>query len=1051
MSSKIKGIVVEIGGDTSGLQNALKRVNSVTSSLSKELRGINSLLKLDPKNTDLLRQKEKLLNDEIEVTNSKLQELKKHQEDITSSGKTLSKEQQENYRALQREIVATEQKLKTLKAENNKWIQTGKLWQDYGEKISGVGNKISSLGDKLTKIATTTGLLLGGTAIKSAMDFETAFAGVKKTVDGTPEQLNAIKKGIKDMSKELPSTTTEISAVAEAAGQLGIQTDNIIDFTKVMIDLGNSTNLSAEEGASALAKFANVTKMSAEDYSKLGSTIVALGNNSATTEADIVSMATKLASTGDLAGLSQAEILSLAASMSSVGIEAEAGGSAMSKLLKKIQVATETGNKDLKDFAKVAGMTTSDFKTYFQKDAVGALSKFIGGLNDTERNGKSAISVLNDMNLKEVRLSNTILALANSGNLMNDTIELGNEAWKSNTALSKEASQRYETLESKIAMTKNNASAMAISLGEKLAPTIEKILVKVNEFIDKISNLSEEEATNIIKMGLIVTAAGPVIKVLGSLTSGVGKVIKGIGNFSEAIGVMQTGVASSKTSVNVLAKLLSGLTSPAGIATLAIGGVVTAIALIAKAEQEAEQATKEAFENMGNSATEYVNGINTAKSHLDEFNRTLFVTAEEQKELEDEMKNVQDGITSICKTATEERRKYTDEEIKKLDEYFVKLRELNQRELEIEAEIAKAISQQAKMTAETFEGSLQEYKLQSQEWIKTAEEQKEKEIKLINTRTTEGIALLNQRYKTEEEQQSEAYKKEYEKIIEQKNKNIEQVNAEIAEVTKKYAEGYLERAKQNDGFYKTLQEYNEKVEKEKEKHESNIKRIEDNAFLDSSNKISAKITENQRYEKETKKIWQDMYKDMDKSQEEQLGVWLALVSQTEVYGGKIDEETRTIVDEIIESYDKMPEETREAMKNAMNPMLDEMERKEPSLFTKATSIANGILNRLKSAFNIHSPSKETRGIFQNVMRGAELGLEDERKKLAEKIDKISKDTLSRFDVSKMNFNNEFKNKIIDATKTIFTTPQITFNVQKMNEENLKQCFNYINRRFGSAY
>ena len=164
-----------------------------------------------------------------------------------------------------------------------------------------------------------------------------------------------------------------------------------------MIDLGESTNLSSTEAASALAKFANATKMSASIYSNLGSVIVALGNNFATTESDIVSMSTRLAASGELAGLSQPQIMALATAMSSVGIEAEAGGSAMAKLLKQIHLAAELGGEKLNQFASVAGMTSSQFKQAFETDAVGALSAFIGGLNDTERNGKSAIAILDEM------------------------------------------------------------------------------------------------------------------------------------------------------------------------------------------------------------------------------------------------------------------------------------------------------------------------------------------------------------------------------------------------------------------------------------------------------------------------------------------------------------------------------------------------------------------------------------------------------------------------------------------------------------------------------
>ena len=166
---------------------------------------------------------------------------------------------------------------------------------------------------------------MGTAAVNAQVKWESAFAGVKKTVDGTTEQMAALEKGIKDMSLALPSSAEEIAAVAESAGQLGIQTDNILGFTRTIIDLGNATNLVGEEGASQLAKFTNITQMSQKDFNRLGSTIVALGNNMATTEADIVSMAMRLAGAGKQVGMTEADIMSFSAALSSVGIEAEAG------------------------------------------------------------------------------------------------------------------------------------------------------------------------------------------------------------------------------------------------------------------------------------------------------------------------------------------------------------------------------------------------------------------------------------------------------------------------------------------------------------------------------------------------------------------------------------------------------------------------------------------------------------------------------------------------------------------------------------------------------
>ena len=201
--------------------------------------------------------------------------------------------------------------------------------------------------------------------IKSCLDasteFETAFTGVYKTVDGTTEQFEDIKTGIKDLAREIPVSTTEIAGVAESAGQLGISAENILAFTEVMIKLGTATNLSSAEGASALAKFANITKMSSDDYGRLGSTIVDLGNHFATTERDIVEMATRLASTGAVLGLSEAQILAIATALSSVGIEAEAGGSAFSKLLKNVAVGV-AGYPKIPNILEESGLTIDELK-----------------------------------------------------------------------------------------------------------------------------------------------------------------------------------------------------------------------------------------------------------------------------------------------------------------------------------------------------------------------------------------------------------------------------------------------------------------------------------------------------------------------------------------------------------------------------------------------------------------------------------------------------------------------------------------------------------------
>lgn len=965
------------------------------------------------KSTEKLRAEQEYLKNAYEIQADKVSTLRMQLSDLENA-------ENKNTTAIkkkQNELTNAELKLENYKKKINDIDEAlnnnGKKLEEWGTKVEKQGEKIEKAGKKLSVFSGATATAMVA-CTKSAIDFESAFTGVEKTVDGTEEQMAELKQGIRDMAKEIPSSTTEISAVAEAAGQLGIQTENILGFSKAMIDLGNSTNLSADQAASQLAKFANIMGMSQKDFDRLGSSIVDLGNHFATTEADIVDMSMRLAGAGKQVGLSEGEVLGLATALSSVGIEAEMGGSAISKAMVKMQNAVELGGgklnnvlkasgkslrdlelmsannskafkefadglgmtstelknmitagANLEDFAKVSGMTVEEFKKAWKEDAVGALNEFIKGLGNAEDKGESAITMLSEMGLTEVRLRDSLLRAANAGDLLTEAIDTGNKAWEDNTALTNEANKRYDTLKSKITMALNKLKDMAITIGNKLMPTVEKIIDKFGKWIDGFSKLSDKEVETIVNIGLIVAGIGPLITIIGKITSVAGGAVKGVGTIIQAFKVMHGTIESTSGIVNNLANIFSAVTSPVGVACMAIGA---SIGLITIAIANAEKDTKEAFSNMGTSASNFITGIDNAKSHLETFNSELFVSSEEQQKLQTQMDEVQKGITKICKTASDERRNYTQSEIKQLDEYFTKLRELNQREIEIQQQISSAITQQATTNAETFKGSLEEYKIQSQEWLKTAEEQKTKTIDLINQQTIEEVALLNTRYTTEEQRQSEAYQKEYDKIMQQKQTKIDSANDEIAKISEVYANGYLERSKQNDGWYLKLEEHDKKVEAENTKHASNLKGIEDNFMLSEEGKRQQKVVQEQEHQRRLKELWKQMYKDMDESQEEQLGVWLAQVAQTELYGGQIDEETKKTVDSILDSYESMPPKTQEAMKNAMSPMLTEMQNSEPTLFAKASSIASGILSRLKSAFDIHSPSRKTREIFKNVMK-----------------------------------------------------------------------------------
>ena len=327
---------------------------------------------------------------------------------------------------------------------------------------------------------------------QASMDFESAITGVAKTTDLTDEELAAMSDSIKALSTEIPATTEEIAAVAEAAGQLGIQKDVLLDFTEIMTMLGTATNMTADEAATALARFANITGMATDNYGRLGSVIVDLGNNFATTESEIVAMGTRLASAGKLAGLTEPEIMALAAAMSSVGIEAEAGGTAMTQTLNAIEKAVAKGGDDLEEFARIAGMSSEEFSTAWKNDAMSALTSFIGGLGKLDEQGESTVLVLEDLGLTGIRQSNMLKSLGLAADQMTSAVNTANTAWQQNTALTNEANKRYATAQSRLTMMQNAYNNLKVAIGDAYTPALSeaygvgtKVLNSITAFIQK--------------------------------------------------------------------------------------------------------------------------------------------------------------------------------------------------------------------------------------------------------------------------------------------------------------------------------------------------------------------------------------------------------------------------------------------------------------------------------------------------------------------------------------------------------------------------------------
>lgn len=412
----------------------------------------------------------------------------------------------------------------------------------------------------------------------AATSFESAFTGVRKTVDATEEEYGQLSDWIMEASTKMASSKEDIAATMEIAGQLGVRgVEGLEKFTETMIMLGDTTNLNAEEAASALAKFGNIAGLESKDMDKIGSAIVDLGNHFATTEADITEMATRLASAGTIAGLSATDILGLSTAMSSVGIQAEAGGTAMAQTMASMTKAVEgaipylsqpyeTLDDDAKEamdslyqYADVSGMTAQEFAEAWKGEPIKAIQAFIGGLGEMNEADQSVVMMLDEMGLKGIRQSNMLQALALASDTMTSAVNTANTAFEENVALQNEANTRYATTESQAMQTAEAFKNLKVTIGEELMPTYQK-------FLGFSSTAMQDISTGLKEGGL----EGMMSAVGTALSDGLNQVIEMIpvaidvgSQLLEALGkgILDNLPTIAKAAADIVVQLSTGLVS----------------------------------------------------------------------------------------------------------------------------------------------------------------------------------------------------------------------------------------------------------------------------------------------------------------------------------------------------------------------------------------------------------------------------------------------------------------------------------------------------------
>lgn len=567
MAGTIKGIVVEIGGDTSGLQKALSKVNTATSSLSKELRGVNSLLKLDPSNTELLSQKQTILAKNIEETKEKLDLLKSTQEQADKAIANGTEISEENYRNLQREIISTENKLKELQVQASKWTSAGESLEAFGNKVTNISNKIDNLGSTLTTSLTLPVLAIGTAAVTTGNDFEAQMSRVQAIAGATGEELEQLTNQAMQLGAETTFSATQVAEGMENLASAGFTTQEIMKAMPGLLDLAASSGadlaISSEIAASAIRGFgleasssAHIADVFAEASARTNAQVEDMGN------------AMKyIAPVANTMGLKIEEVAAAIGIMSDAGIKGEQAGTTLRGALTRLTKPTDKMTKVMENLG---------ISFYDNEGKMKSLTEMISMLQDatkdlTDEQEQNALTTL----FGTESLSGMV-ALINRGS--GDLADMTKSFEDCDGAAQDIADTMLDNTKGALESLSGSLESAGIAIQKALAPEIKDLAKWIQDLVDDFNDLSDEEKQSIINKALLVAAIGPTIKILGKLGTGIGTVTTGLGKFSKAIAVAKAGTISTDKTVNSLAKSIGFLTTPTGLATAAIVALSAAYA-----------------------------------------------------------------------------------------------------------------------------------------------------------------------------------------------------------------------------------------------------------------------------------------------------------------------------------------------------------------------------------------------------------------------------------------------------------------------------------------
>ncbi len=548
MANEDKTITIRFRGDSTQLDNTVNNIDKMIKLLAYDTKALEKQMKFGKD----MKSQMKLYSDalsnvseEIKLAETNMRSWNKEMDTYSAKLKeqgSLSKEEWNNmnramkmtaeYSKMVENLKEQYNRLATAKINYNK-ISIAEALEKEAKRAGNLSISLGKLADVFKGISTVAGAALTGAAA-AAISFEDAMANVRKVLrPEDAEYFEQIKKDVLELSTQLPITANEIAKVAANALQLGVRAADVSKFTEVILKLGTATDIVADEAAMSVAKFFNITGQSLQDVDKFGAALTQLGNRFETGEKAIMEMSTRLAAAGSIVGMSTDEILALSTALTSLGLNAEAGGTAISTILRNIDILVSTNSKNLKAWAEQAGMSVDEFKKAWGTDVTGTFSRLLSEISKSVSGGENLNLILSNLGINAIRQTDAFSRLVLGVDTFNDALGESKKAWDEvgqglNGALNDEVEKRISTITAKWQMLVNSVVKLGVELGETLKPTINKILDYAQMLVTAFSDLSDETKAWIVRFLAGLAAIYPVLLGFSKLFGNWQKLLSGL-------------------------------------------------------------------------------------------------------------------------------------------------------------------------------------------------------------------------------------------------------------------------------------------------------------------------------------------------------------------------------------------------------------------------------------------------------------------------------------------------------------------------------------------